>query len=322
MVTDRWHGGIRMFKARMAALTAALIVPAALAVAAPATAQQKVTIGVSLAQDDNPFYIAMLRGIRGRAQELGWDVATVSANEDKLKQINGVQDLIARGVKGILISPIDAVGVNAAYDAAAAAKIPIISVARGSASPNQTIHVAMDKKQIGRDIAEWTAKRLNGKGEVALLMGPSGAPTCRNLGDGYREVMAKYPGIQIVFRADGPLTRERGVKQAEDVLVAHPDLAAIYAANDDVALGAMQAVNAAGRKGKTLVTGMNGVPPALRAVKEESLAMTVELNPAEWGRLGVDVLASFLKGDKVEPRVFIKHIIIDSSNIDAKLPKT
>src|SRR6266481_5872037 len=305
---------------RVVALAAVLLMPFVLA--PPAAAQQKTTIGVSLAQDDNPFYIAMLRGIRARAEELGWDVATVSANEDKLKQINGVQDLIARGVKGILISPIDAVGVNAAYDAAAAARIPIVSVARGSASPSQTIHVAMDEKQIGRDIAEWTAKRLGSKGKVALLMGPSGAPTFKNLGDGYSEVMAKYPGIQIAFRGDGPLTRERGVKQAEDVLVANPDLAAIYTANDDVALGAMQAVNAADRKGKTLVTGMNGVPPALRAVKEENLAMTVELNPTEWGRLGVDVLASFLKGDKVEPRVFIKHIIIDNSNIDAKLPKS
>jgi ABC-type sugar transport system substrate-binding protein len=180
----------------------------------------------------------------------------------------------------------------------------------------------MDEKQIGRDIAEWTAHKLGGKGKVALLMGPSGAPTFKNLGDGYTEVMAKYPGIQIVFRGDGPLTRERGVKQAEDVLVANPDLAAIYTANDDVALGAMQAVNAANRKGKTLVTGMNGVPPALRAVKEENLAMTVELNPVEWGRLGVDVLATYFKGDKVEPRVFIKHVIIDDKNIDSKLPKT
>src|SRR4029078_10517105 len=108
----------------------AVMIARAILVPAPAAAQQNITIGVSLAQDDNPFYIAMLRGIRARAQELGWAVATVSANEDKLKQINGVQDLIARGVKGILISPIDAVGVNAAYDAAAAAKIPIVSVAR------------------------------------------------------------------------------------------------------------------------------------------------------------------------------------------------
>jgi ribose transport system substrate-binding protein len=311
-----------MLKPRFAVLAAGLAVAVSLAIPPAASAQEKTTIGVSLAQDDNPFYIAMLRGIRARAQELGWDVATVSANEDKLKQINGVQDLVARGVKGILISPIDAVGVNAAYDAAAAAKIPIVSVARGSSSPNQTIHVAMDEKRIGRDIAEWTAKKLGGKGKVALLMGPSGAPTFKNLGDGYSEVMAKYPEIHIVFRSDGPLTRERGVKQAEDALVAHPDLAAIYTANDDVALGAMQAVNAANRKGKTLVTGMNGVPPALRAVKEENLAMTVELNPVEWGRLGVDVLAAFLKGEKVDPRVFIKHVIIDGTNVDAKLPKT
>jgi ribose transport system substrate-binding protein len=67
---------------------------------------------------------------------------------------------------------------------------------------------------------------------------------------------------------------------------------------------------------------MNGVPPALRAVKEENLAMTVELNPVEWGRLGVDVLNTFLHGSKVEPHVFIKHVIIDATNIDAKLPKT
>jgi ribose transport system substrate-binding protein len=305
-----------------AALAGVLAGSALLALVPNAPAQQKTTIGVSLAQDDNPFYIAMLRGIRARAQELGWEVATVSANEDKLKQINGVQDLVARGVKGVLISPIDAVGVNAAYDAAAAAKIPIVSVARGSASPNQTIHVAMDEKQIGRDIAEWTAKKLGGKGKVALLLGPSGAPTFRNLGDGYAEAMARHPGIQIVVKHDGPLTRERGVRQTEDALVAHPDLAAIYTANDDVALGAVQAVNASNRKGQTLVTGMNGVPPALRAVKEGNLAMTVELNPADWGRLGVDVLATYLKGDKVEPRVFINHVLIDSTNIDAKLPKT
>lgn len=310
-----------MLNARPLVLLAAVM--SALGVCSwPAAAQQKTTIGVSLAQDDNPFYIAVLKGIRERAQELGWEVVTVSANEDKAKQIAGVQDLVARGVQGILISPIDAVGVNAAYDAAKAANIPIVSVARGSTSPNQTLHVAMDEVQIGRDIAEWTAKAIGGDGKVAMLLGPSGVPTFRNLGDGYAQVMAKYPKIQIVFRADGPLTRERGVKQAEDALVANPDLKAIYSANDDVALGAMQAVLAADRSGKTIVTGMNGVPPALRAVKDGKLAMTVELNPVLWGRLGVDVLASYLKGEKVEPRVFIKHVIIDQTNIDAKLPKT
>jgi len=312
-----------MVKLRLAALAAsfaalALFVP-------PATSQaQKITIGVSLAQDDNPFYIGMLRGIRARAQELGWEVVTVSSNEDKLKQINGVQDLVARGVKGILISPIDAVGVNGAYDAAAAAHVPIISVARGAKSPNQTLHVAMDEKQVGRDIAEWTATHVH-NGKVAMLKGPSGAETFSNLAQGYAEVMAKYPDITVVFQSDGPLTRERGVKNTEDVLVANPDLKAIYTANDDVGLGAAQAVAAANDKGKVLVTAMNGVPPALKAVKDGSLALTVELNPVDWGRLGVDVLDRYLKGEKMEQQVFIKHVLIDETNVDAalaKLPKS
>jgi ribose transport system substrate-binding protein len=158
-----------------------------------------------------------------------------------------------------------------------------------------------------------------------MLLGPSGAPTFRNLGDGYTEVMAKHPDVKIVFKTDGPLTRERGLRHAEDALVANPDLAAIYTANDDVALGASHAVLASNRQGKTIVTGMNGVPPALRALKDAKLAMTIELNPVLWGRLGVDVLAQYLKGEKVKPQVFIKHVIIDKSNIDAtlaKLPKS
>lgn len=305
---------MKRFAIGMAALVAA-------AAAFPGAAQQRTTIGVSLPQDDNPFYIAMKRGIDARAKDLGWDVIYVSSQENKSKQINGVQDLIARGVKGILISPIDATGVNAAYDAAAAAKIPIISVARASNSRNQTLHVAMDEKQIGRDIATWTLKAVGGKGKVAMLTGPAGSPTFKNVQDGYLEVVGRNPGVSVVFSQAGALTRERGLKQTEDALVANPDLVAIYAANDDVALGAAQAVAAAGKKGKIVVTGMNGVPPALRGVKDGALALTVELNPVTWGRLGVDVLAGYLKGEKYQQQVFIKHQLIDATNIDANLPK-
>src|SRR5215475_9652002 len=125
-----------MLRLRMTALAAALMLPAALALTAPATGQQKTTIGVSLAQDDNPFYIAMLRGIRARAQELGWEVATVSANEDKLKQINGVQDLVARGVDLL--------------------ELVLVGGDRGHL-PAELLGAGA--KQIGRDIAEWTARK-------------------------------------------------------------------------------------------------------------------------------------------------------------------
>ena len=104
-----------MSKFRTLALVGAMLFPASLLLASAAVrAEDKITIGVSLPQDDNPFYIGMLKGIRARATELGWDVATVSSNEDKLKQINGVQDLVAKGVRGILISPIDAPDLSSA----------------------------------------------------------------------------------------------------------------------------------------------------------------------------------------------------------------
>lgn len=299
------------------------LVGAALALALATTARaESITIGASMAADDNPFYIAMLKGIEARAKEKGWTVKVVSAQNDVARQINGVQDLIAAGVKGILISPIDAVATGPAYEAAHKAGIPIISVARGSASKYQTLHVAMDEVQIGREIAEWSAKKLGGKGEVALLRGPAGAATFDNLAKGYKETMAKYPNIKIVYEHDNKLSREEGLKLAEDAIVAHPNLALIYGANDDVALGAMQAVKAAGKTGKIIVTGMNGVPPALKAVKAGDIGLTVELNPVQWGRLGVDTLDTYLKGGKLDQKVYIKHVLVDSANIDQKLPKT
>ena len=281
------------------------------------------TIGVSLAQDDNPFYIAMLRSIRATAQPLNHEVSVVQANEDITKQVNGILDLVAKKVDAILVSPIDEVAVCSAYDAAKKANIPVISIARGSKCPSQTLHLAMDEVQVGRDIAEWTGKKLNGQGKVAMLAGPAGAGTFINLSNGYQEVMKKYPGIQIVYKREIGLTREAGLKQAEDILVAHPDVVAIYGANDETALGAAQAVKAAGKGGKVIVTGMNGTPPAVRAVKAGDLAMSVEINPVAWGKLGVETADAMMKGKSFEQKVYITTMIIDPSNIDeavAKLP--
>jgi ribose transport system substrate-binding protein len=289
------------------------------ALSAPSAFAKDVTLGVALASDTNPFYIAMKRGIEARAKELGWQVKFVTANEVVSQQVNGISDLVAQRVDGILVSPIDAVAVGAAYEAAAKASIPIISVARHAASPHQTAFVTMDEKQIGREIAQWIVKRTGGKGKIAMITGPSGAATFRNLNEGLDEVLKANPSVNVVYRKEAALTREQGLKQGEDILVAHPDVAAIYAANDEIALGASQAVAAAGKTGQIAITGMNGIPPALRAVKSGGLGLTVELNPAAWGRLGVDTMAAHLSGQAAKGDVKVKHVLVDSSNVDSVL---
>lgn len=285
--------------------------------ALPAAAQTTPTvIGVALASDLNPFYIAMKRGIQERAKEVGVEVVFVTANEDVAKQVNGIQDLVARKVSGILASPIDSVAVASAYAAAGKAGIPIISIARHANSPAQSAYVALDEPKIGVDIGNWIAKRIGGKGKVAMITGPAGAATFRAIAGGMDQAFKTQPAISVVFRKDAALTREVGLKLAEDALVAHPDLVAIYTANDELALGASQAVSAAGKKGQVIITGMNGVPSAIKAVKAGSLGMTVDLNPIGWGKLGVDTMVNYLKGVKPSAVVPTTHTLVDQSNVD------
>jgi ribose transport system substrate-binding protein len=300
-----------------ALLVTGIVLLGALSAAQPSQAQTKVpTIGVSLASDVNPFYIAMKKGIEARASELGVNVVFVTANEVVAQQVDGIQDLVARKVDGILASPIDAVAVGAAYDAAGKAGIPVISIARHAVSASQSAYVTMDEKKIGEEIASWIVQRTGGKGKIAMIAGPSGAATFRNLADGFESVIKANPGISMVYRKDVALTRENGLKQAEDILVAHPDIVAIYAGNDELALGAAQAVAAAGRKGQIVITGLNGIPSALRAVKSGAIDLTVELNPVAWGRLGLETMVNYLKGDKPKNDVAIKHVLVNAGNVD------
>ncbi len=279
------------------------------------------TIGVALASDTNPFYIAMLKGIQKRAAELGYDVSVVNADEDIAKQLNGINDLIAKGVDGILISPIDSKALCSGFDKAKAAGVPMMSIARGSACKSQYLHIAVDERKIGGEIGAWTAKQLGGKGKVAMLAGPAGAQAFINFAEGYADEMAKHPGIKIVYRQEMLLTRENGLKNGEDALVAHPDLAAIYGANDELGMGAAQAVAAAGLGGKVIVTGMNGIPPAVKAVKKGSLGLTVSLNPVAWGILGANTVDGALSGKKHGARVFVGHALVDKTNVDKFIRK-
>ena len=174
----------------------------------------------------------------------------------------------------------------------------------------------MDEPKIGADTANWIAKRIGGKGKIAMITGPAGAETFRAIAGGFDTALKAYPGITVVYRKDAALTREMGLKLAEDALVAHPDLVAIYAANDELALGAAQAVSAAGKKDQVVITGMNGIPPAIKAVQSGSLGMTVELNPVAWGKLGVDTMVNYLKGIKPAGVVSTQTVLIDKSNVD------
>lgn len=306
---------------RILMTTAATVLAAGLTLGMASSGAKAASIGVALASDTNPFYIAMLNGMKKRAAALGHTISVVNAEEDIAKQLNGINDLIAKKVDGILISPIDARALCSAFTKAKKAGIPMMAIARGSACKDQLLHISANEKVIGGQIASWTVKKIGGKGKVAVLAGPAGAQAFINFAKGYTDEMAKHPGIKIVFRHEMLLTRENGLKFGEDALVAHPDLKAIYGANDEIGLGAAQAVAAAGLKGKVVVTGLNGIPPARFAVKRGAMGLTVGMNPVAWGNLGVNTMDAQLKGKAFEKKVFVNHALIDANNVDKFLPK-
>ena len=284
-----------------------------------ALAQRKLVIGVSLASSTNPFYVAMEKGMLEKAQELGVTLRLVRAEEDQVKQLDGVMDLIQSRVDVILISPITAAGAAPAYEAARSARIPVLSVARSVDAKYHVAFVGTDWTKQGERIGEWLAGKLRSGGKVGMLLGPAGASVSIDMENGFRRGVGKHGGIRIVAAHHSALTKADGLKLAEDILIAVPDVQAIYAMNDELALGAVQAVKAAKRR--VVITGFNGVPPAIAAVKAGDLGMTIALKPMTWGKLAVQAAVGHANGKSLPRIVEIETVLVDQSNVARLTPQ-
>jgi len=279
------------------------------------------TIGIALASATNPMYVTMNEGITQEAEKINLKVRTVIANEDQSRQVNGMQDLITSEVNAIIVSPITTEGSIVAYEAAKKAGIPVVSVARSIKRQDlETAYVGMDIVEDGRRIARWLVDKLGGKGNIAMLKGVAGASFTMDLEKGFKEVMSQHPDIKIVAEYNSAITKEEGLKIGENILTANPTLNAIYAANDELALGAVQAVETAGRLNDILITGYNGVPAAIDAIKTGKLEMTISLRPFGWGQLAVNTVYDILAGKEVPKVVFNTTKIVDIDNVNSINP--
>ena len=262
-------------------------------------------VGISLPEAQNPFYVQLGNSAVATLKQRGIEATLLSANADVNEQINNINDLVASKVDAILISPIDTEGPAAAVRRAHEAGIPIFMVARTLDKRFGSIwktFVGIHFDEVGKAKGEWVVRNTK-PGKVAMLLGPAGALVMVEQEKSFRAAI-EPAGYKVAFAQNSTQTRENGLKLAEDALVANPDLVAIYASNDDLALGATQAVKAAGASGRIAVIGLNGSPPALAAVHKGEMAATVLLDPVGWGRTAATTVADFLQNKK-EPEPFV-----------------
>lgn len=274
-----------------------LVILSALALISSAAAQ-KATIGLSISTLNNPFFVELRDGAQKAASAGGANLVVLDAQDRADKQASDIEDLITRKVSVIIVNPTDSDAIIPSIKAANAAKIPVITVDRGANGGNIAYHVASDNVAGGKMAGEYIKKLLGGKGNVVELEGLPGTSAARDRGAGFNAVLKANPGLKKVAVQPADFNRAKGLSVMENILQAQPNIDAVFCHNDEMALGALQAIQASKRNIK--IVGFDATPDALAAVKKGTMAATVAQQPALIGQLGVQRALNIVK-TKVVP---------------------
>ncbi len=268
------------------------------------------TIGVSLLTRAHIFYKDLEEGLTEEAAKNKFELNIAAAEFDLGKQTSQVEDFVARKVDAIVICPVDSKGIGAAIRKANAAGIPVFTADIGAQEGEVACHIASDNVAGGRLAGEFLGKFLNGKGNVGIIDQPSVTSVLDRV-QGFREALAKFPGIKIVADVNGQSVRDKAMQAASDVLQAHPELDGLFGINDDSALGALDAAQQFNRMNLAIV-GYDATPPAVDAIKKGTpLKADVIQYPKKIGSTTIQQISEYFAGKAVPKVVPVEVGIID-----------
>ncbi|MDZ5710759.1 ribose ABC transporter substrate-binding protein RbsB [Jeotgalibacillus sp. HH7-29] len=256
------------------------------------------TIGFSISTLNNPFFVTLAEGAEAQAEEAGMDITVVDAQDDPAKQASDIEDLIQQGVDIILVNPTDSAAVASAIESANNADIPVITVDRSAEGGEVVTHIASDNVEGGRLAGNFIIEELGGSGNVVELEGISGSSAARERGEGFNEVIAESD-IEVVANQTANFDRAEGLSVMENIIQSGAEFDAVFAHNDEMALGAVEALEAAGMS-DVMVVGFDATDDAVAAVEAGTMAATVAQKPDEIGISAIDTAQAVLDGETVE----------------------
>jgi ribose transport system substrate-binding protein len=257
-------------------------------------------IGLAVSTLNNPFFVDLRDGALEAADKAGLGITVADAQNDPNRQLSQIENFIQQGVSIILVNPCDSAAIVPAIKAANKANIPVITVDRGADGGEVVCHIASDNVEGGRMAGEFLAKLVDYKGKLVELEGIPGTSAARDRGAGFNEVIKKYPDIKIVARQEAGFDRAKGMTVMENILQAQPEIDGIFCHNDEMALGALRAVEAAGRLSTIKIVGFDATDDAVKSVKDGKLVATVAQKPRVMGSMAVDTAKQVLDGVKVD----------------------
>jgi ribose transport system substrate-binding protein len=270
-------------------------------------------IGLSVSTLNNPFFVTLRDGAQSAADEAGAELIVSDAQNDTAQQQDDIQNFVTQQVNVILVNPVDSDAIVPAIEAANQANIPVIALDRGASGGELATTIASDNVQ-GGNLAGEELIRLVGSGSVAQLEGTPGADPARDRGQGFQDAIDTQSAVEVVASQSANFDRAEGLNVAENILQANPDIAGIFAQNDEMALGAVQALG--GSAGDDVkVVGFDAIEDALSAIEDGTMNATVAQQPAEIGSLGVENAISVINGESVEENIPVEVQLVTPENV-------
>lgn len=274
------------------------------------------TIAFVPKQLGNPFFVAIKDAMEEEAGKEGYIFKTNApdASTEVDKQINIAEAFIEEGVDALVLGPTDATALVDVINSAAAKDIAVFLVDSGADESDYVSYIGTDNYEGGILAAEWMGENV--KGQVAIIDGFAGNEATTQRYKGFMDAIEEYPDIEVVTSDYGNGDLSMGMSVAENFLVAYPDLAGIFAVDDMMAIGAGQAVEAAGKKDSVKILGFDGQPDAAEKILEGTLDATIAQKPATMGRITVEFITAFLNGEKVDSFISTGCDIVDIDNAE------
>lgn len=267
-----------------------------------ASGSEKIVIGFSQVTLDSPFYVSLMDAAKAQAEARGAEFIYLDAQSNISKQNNDVQDLLTRGIDVLLLNPVNAAGAAPALEAAERAGVPVVTVDRTVDDVSKIVTwVGRDNKKMGRLAGDYALELLGGKGKaqgkIIEIQGTAGDKVMMDRRDGFHEAFENEPGVTIVQSPHCDYIRSKAVSAMQDLIQAHPDVALIYAHNDDMALGAVQVLEQLNMADKVKVVGVDGLMEAIQAIVDGRYDATVLNDPAYLGKVAVDTALRAVAGE-------------------------
>lgn len=264
----------------------------------------------------NPAYAAARLGAERTANRLGASVTQYVPEkpDDVDEQIALIDQAIATKPDAIVLVPVHPTKINAAIRRILDARIPLVGFLNEYSEPGPVVYVGADDRAIGVKIATYVYEHLGGRGDVVVLEGAPHSSTSRARVEGFRAALERFPGVRIVATICGDYLREPGRRVTAELVASGTRFDAILAANDDMAIGALEALAAAGRT--CTVAGVNAVPEAITAIKDGRLLATADFNALKISEIATEAAIRHLKGEKLPARILLPVDIVDRTNCD------